>query len=110
MKQDWSTEDIVEHFTLLPIEIEFLGSNDPHNQLGKAILLKFFEHEGRFPEATAELPSSMITYIARQLDLPEQIIHQYDWNGRRVKEHRANIREWMGFHPATLKDQDELYR
>ncbi len=39
MKQDWSTEEVIKHFTLLPIEIQFLGSNNAHNQLGKAILL-----------------------------------------------------------------------
>ena len=50
MKRDWLADEIIEHFTLLPPEIEFLGSNDPHNHLGKAILLKFFEYEGRFPE------------------------------------------------------------
>jgi hypothetical protein len=43
MKRDWSIEEVIEHFTLIPAEIEFLGSNNPHNQLGKAVLLKFFE-------------------------------------------------------------------
>ncbi len=31
MKRDWTSDEIVEYFTLLPAEIEFLGSNDPHN-------------------------------------------------------------------------------
>ena len=108
MKGDWSTDEVVEHFTLLPAEIEFLGSSDPHNQLGKAALLKFFEYEGRFPETPAELPTTIITYIAQQLDLPEQAIHQYDWGGRRIKKHRKDIRELMGFRPATITDQGEL--
>jgi len=47
MKRDWSTEEIIEHFTLLPADIAFLGNNDPHNHLGKALLLKFFEYEGK---------------------------------------------------------------
>jgi TnpA family transposase len=109
MKRDWSTDELIEHFTLLPAEVAFLGSNDPHNQLGKAILLKFFEHAGRFPEDQSELPTTVIAYIAQQLDLPEQVIHQYDWDGRRIKAHRKDIREFYGFHPATLTDQDELH-
>jgi TnpA family transposase len=109
MKQDWSTEEIIEHFTLLPADIVFLGNNDPHNHLGKALLLKFFEHEGRFPEDLSELPTSVIVYIAQQLDLPEQAIHRYDWDGSRIKEHRKEIRELTGYHPATLIDQDELH-
>jgi TnpA family transposase len=108
MKRDWSTGEIIEHFTLLPAEIAFLGSNDPHNHLGKALLLKFFEYEGRFPEGLGEVPPAIIAYIAQQLDLPSEVIHQYDWNARRIKDHRADIRELMGFRPVTLADQDEL--
>jgi len=31
MNQDWTIDEIIEYFTLLPSEIAFLGSNDPHN-------------------------------------------------------------------------------
>ncbi|MCD4686679.1 MAG: Tn3 family transposase [Anaerolineae bacterium] len=108
MQRDWSTDEVIEHFTLLPAEIEFLGRNDPHNQLGKAVLLKFFAYMGRFPETPSELPSELIAYIAQQLDLSEQVIHQYDWDGRRIKEHRKAIRELMGFRPVTIGDQEQL--
>ena len=108
MKRDWSIEEVIEHFTLIPAEIEFLGSNNPHNQLGKAVLLKFFEYEGRFPENLSELPTAIVVYIAQQLDLPETVISQYDWDGSRIKEHRKDIRELMGFRPCTLADQSEL--
>jgi hypothetical protein len=29
MNQEWKTDEIIEHFTMLPSEIEILGSNDP---------------------------------------------------------------------------------
>ena len=45
MKMTWKTEKLVQHFTIQADEREFLGSNDPHNQLGKAVLLKYFQHE-----------------------------------------------------------------
>ena len=108
MKRDWSTDEIIEYFTLIPAEIEFLGSNDPHNQLGKAVLLKFFEYEGRFPESLSELPTAIVAYIAQQLDLSRNVIHQYDWDGSRIKEHRKEIRGVMGFRKGTLADQREL--
>jgi hypothetical protein len=108
MNHNWNTEDIIEHFTLLPPEISFLGSNDPHNHLGKALLLKFFQKEGRFPEDATEFPSEIVAYVAQQLDLPPEVIHNYDWDGRRLREHRRDIRELLGFHPATLADQDGL--
>ena len=41
MKQDWTVDEIIGHFTLLEEEQEFIKSNAPHNKLGKALLLKF---------------------------------------------------------------------
>jgi hypothetical protein len=50
MKPHLAADDIIEHFTRLPPEVDFLGRNEPHNHLGKALLLKFFQWAGRFPE------------------------------------------------------------
>jgi TnpA family transposase len=108
VKHYWSTEDILEHFILLPAELEFLGIKADHNRLGKALLLKFFQYEGRFPENIDEVPNLAITYVAQQLEVSERVIDQYDWHGRRSSDHRKDIRELMGFHPATLENQDEL--
>ena len=108
MNQDWNIDEIIEHFTLLPSEIKFLGINDPHNQLGKALLLKFFQHEYRFPESVSEVPQAIIEYMAQQLNLPHQVIDQYQWGGTRMRKHRAEIRELMGFRSATLADQEVL--
>ena len=49
MKQQWTVEEQLEHFTLRADERAWIGENDPHNQLGKAVLLKYFQQEGRFP-------------------------------------------------------------
>ena len=108
MNQDWTTDEIIEHFTLLPSEFEFLGSNDPHNHLGKALLLKCFQQEYRFPESVAEIPDTVIEYVAQQLDLPHQVLERYERGGTRMREHRVAIRELMGFHTATLADQETL--
>jgi hypothetical protein len=107
MTQDWHTDEIIEHFTLLSL-FKFLGINDPHNHLGKALLLKFFQQNYRFPENVTEIPDVAIEYVAQQLDLPPHVIKQYEWGGTRMREHRTVIRELMGFHPATLVDQEEL--
>ena len=106
MNYKWNTDDIIEQFTLLAPEISFLGSNDPHNHLGKALLFKFFQNESRFPEDLTEIHPSIVEYVAQQLDLPPEVIHKYDWNGSRLREHRRDIRELLGFHLATLADQE----
>ena len=106
--QDWNTEEWIEQFTLLPIEINFLGSNAPHNHLGKALMLKFFQSHYRFPESLAEIPQFIVEHMAQQLDLPAKAIDAYDWQGRSIKSHRREIREQIGFRPATLQDQAHL--
>jgi TnpA family transposase len=106
VEKNWKSDEIIEQFTLLPVEFKFLGSNDPHNHLGKALLLKFFQHEYRFPESVSEIPEKIVEYIAQQLNLPHQVLEQYEWGGTRMREHRAQIRELMGFRPATVADQE----
>lgn len=108
MNQSWDVDDIIHHFTLLPSEIAFLGSNDPHNHLGKALLLKFFQYEGRFPENETELPTAIVEYVAQQLNLPAAVLKEYAWQGRRIKEHRGKIRLFLGFHRASVVDQTAL--
>ncbi len=108
MKPHLAIDDIIEHFTLLPPEVDFLGSNEPHNHLGKALLLKFFQWAGRFPEGETELTPTIIEYVAQQLNLPPEVMQAYNWAGRTSSDQRGQIRELLGFHPATLADQDSL--
>lgn len=108
MHTEWDTDEIIVQFTLLPSELSFLGSNDPHNQLGKGLMLKYFQQEGRFPESPAELPQAVIEYVAQQLDLSQEAMGKYDWQGRSIKTHRREIREYLGFRPVTREDHQAL--
>jgi hypothetical protein len=56
MKQDWTIDEIIDHFTLLEDEQEPVKVDAPHNKLGQALLLKFFQYEARFPENQSEIP------------------------------------------------------
>ncbi len=71
-------------------------------------MLKFFQYAGRFPEGATEIPPAVIEYVAQQLELPQEVINKYKGKGRSRKEHRREIRELMGFHPATLTDQEQM--
>jgi hypothetical protein len=108
MKPYVAVDESIEHFTLLPPEINFLGRNDSHNHLGKALLLKFFQAEGRFPESEDEFTPAIIAYVAQQLRLPPAVIKEYNWAGRTSSDQRNQIRELLGFHSATIADQEAL--
>ena len=108
MKLEWTTEAIITHFTLQSEEQAWLGSSDPHNHLGKALQLKFFQYEGRFAEELLEIPDEAIVYVAQQLHLDAGAIEDYEWLGRTAKDHRHDIRKYLGFRPCTAQDKIEM--
>lgn len=105
MKPEWTTEVIITYFTLQSEEKVWLGSNEGHNHLGKALQLKFFQYEGRFAEGLYEIPEEAIAYVAQQLHLNEQVIEEYEWRGRTAKDHWRDVRKYSGFRPATAQDK-----
>jgi hypothetical protein len=51
MPQEHDGEDLIVDWTLLPGEATLVGSKRGPARLGFAVLLKFFQREGRFPPA-----------------------------------------------------------
>jgi hypothetical protein len=73
-------------------------------------LLKFFELEGRFPTHTAELPPAAVRYVAGLVKVEASELAQYEWSGRTIKYHRAQIRKASGFREPTRADEERLAR
>ena len=108
MKRVWGEEELVEQFTLLPHERPWLGKKTGHTRLGWAVLLKCFQYEGRFPKARSDVPTAVVAHIAPQVDVPPEAFSRYDWSGRSIKYHRAQIRTLLGFREATVDDGEAL--
>jgi hypothetical protein len=108
MKRTWDIEELIEHFTLVPPELELLGNKSGATRLGFALLLKCFQLEGRFPTSRQEIPRSVIDYVARQLKLDAALFTEYDWEGRTITNHRTQIREHFEFRDATSADGEEV--
>ncbi|HEY9741784.1 MAG TPA: Tn3 family transposase [Coleofasciculaceae cyanobacterium] len=108
MKRNWQPEELIEHWTLLPNELALLTNKTDHNRLGFALLLKFFQYAVRFPNHQQEMPSAVIDYVALQVGVSPQLYENYDWQGRSVKYHRAQIREFFGFREAKVADAASL--
>ena len=77
-------------------------------RLGFAVLLKFFQYAARFPLSMQEVPTTAVAYIAGQVGVPAEEFSRYDWEGRAVKYHRAQIRAFLGFREPTVQDAEEL--
>jgi hypothetical protein len=57
MKRHWETDELVEHWTLLPRETELLTNKTGATRLGFAVLLKFFQLEAYFPQQATDVPT-----------------------------------------------------
>jgi Domain of unknown function (DUF4158) len=76
--------------------------------LGFAVLLKFFQREGRFPQRPQDIPPTVVVHLAAQVGIPPEHWSAYDWDGRAIKYHRAEIRALLGFREATIADHEAL--
>jgi hypothetical protein len=108
MKRDWEADELAEHWTLLPGERDLLANKSGATRLGFAVLLKFFQCEARFPQSRQEVPLAVVAFVARQVGVSAACYAEYDWNGRAIKYHRAQIRSFLGFREATVRDTEAL--
>ncbi len=108
MKRNWQPEELIENWTLIPAELDLLTKKTATNCLGIALLLKYFQYEGRFPTSKAEIPRDVICYVAQLIKVSPDRFDNYDWQGRTIKAHRALIRNFLGITEATVKDAEDL--
>jgi hypothetical protein len=108
MRQHWEIDELLDHWRLDDQEVRLLRNKTGATRLGFAVLLKFFEHEGRFPSGPDEVPVEVVDFIARQLGLSFTALAAYDWSGRSWKAHRAQIRKRFGFRESTEADAEAL--
>jgi hypothetical protein len=49
-----------------------------------------------------ELPDEAVAYVARQVGVPSSDLGFYEWDGRTVEYHRAQVRKFLGFVECTV--------
>lgn len=99
---------MVEHWTLLDDERELIAGKRGPTRLGFALLLKFYTQVGRFPRGRGELPDEAVEFVARQVDVEPPELGLYEWTGRTIEYHRAQIRGHLGFRECTVADAEHL--
>lgn len=70
MKRNWELDELIEHFTFLPNEMQQIGNKSSETRIGFAVMFKFFQYEARFPFHKFEVPKVVISYIAKQIEVP----------------------------------------
>ncbi len=104
LKDHWELDELIEHWTLLPEELELLINKTGVARLGFAVLLKYFQLEVHFPTHKPTIPTSVIEHVAAQVKVSPAQYQRYDWIGRTARFHKRQIREFLGFREARTSD------
>src|SRR3989440_6591293 len=108
MKRTWTSEELLEHFTLLPDELTAIGNKSGATRLGFAVLLKCLQYEGRFPRSRQEVAAEVVRFLATQVGVDATLFAQYAWEGRTIETHRAKIRELAKIREFRRADEEAL--
>jgi hypothetical protein len=108
VKRYWDEQELAEHWSLSAEEWELLTHRTDRSRLGFAVLLKFFQLEGRFPRDRKEIPAAVRDHLADQLGVEPDAFAEYDLAGRSSKRDRDQIRSALGFRRVTVADAEEL--
>jgi Domain of unknown function (DUF4158) len=108
MKRQWEHEELIEHWMLSAWDLGQLGNKTGATRLGFAVLLKFFQRAGRFPAFKNDVPGMVISFVATQVGVAPEAYLQYDWQGRTIKDHRADIRRLLDFRESTVADAEQM--
>ena len=108
MHQRWTIDELIDVWTLLPAERELLGNKTGPTRLGFAVMLKAFQHEGKFPYNSHEVPEVVVEYVARQVGVRHEQYREFNWRSRNSTYQRQDIRAYCGFREFTREDADTL--
>jgi len=61
--------------------------------------------KARFPRDRSEIPPPAVAFVADQVAVAATEPAGYDWAGRSIKYHRAQVREAFGFRESTVADE-----
>ncbi|MDX9806776.1 MAG: Tn3 family transposase, partial [bacterium] len=108
MKRNWTTDELIDLFTITPKDFELIGNKTGATRLGFSILLKFFQVEACFPVSKTEIPLNVLNFIVKQLRTERSCFKGYNLNDRNSRYHKARIREYFGFRESTVEDAELL--
>ncbi len=50
----------------------------------------------------------VVSFVAKQVDVAPEAYLQYDWQGRSIEYHRAEIRKLLDFRESTVADGEQM--
>jgi hypothetical protein len=82
----------------------------PENHLAFAVMLKFFQVEGRYPTKTDLISKELINSLSIQLNCNIINFRNYNWTNRTTKRFRQEIRAFFNYNEPTEADSKKLIK
>jgi Domain of unknown function (DUF4158) len=101
-------DELIDRWTFVGDELNLVAGKRGATKLGFALLLRFYTERGRFPRGRGEIPYAAVDYVARQVAVGATEIAFYEWSGRTIEFHRAQIRTALGFREGSVADAEAL--
>ncbi|MGH3124568.1 MAG: DUF4158 domain-containing protein, partial [Streptosporangiaceae bacterium] len=106
MRAEWEPDELIGSWTLVEGDWTLIANKAGATRLGFALILKFYEIEGRFPVYPEEIPQVAVEYVASLVKVDAPLFAEYSWRGRTIEYHRAQIRKAYGTRPASEEDEE----
>lgn len=104
-----SREDLIEQFSLTQEERYCIPQRrEEKNILGFAVLLKTFIFLGFPPRNKEDVPMSVVSWLAQQLNVDPIEYQKYKWKSRSWDKHLSFIRKFTDFLPSNGDDHQEI--
>ncbi len=110
MKTEWGPDELIGAWTLTGGDWDLMGNKSGVTRIGFAVMLKFYELEGRFPAYPEEVPPAAVRYLGSLVKVDPVLFAKYSWTGRSIKYHRTQIRKVFGTRGPTEEDEDRWAR
>ncbi|HEY5356903.1 MAG TPA: Tn3 family transposase [Streptosporangiaceae bacterium] len=110
VRAEWEIDELIGSWTLIGADWQLVGNKTGATRLGFALMLKFYEIEGRFPACPEEVPRAAVEYVASLVKVTPALLERYSWRGRTIEYHRAQIRKACGTRPASEADEERWAR
>jgi hypothetical protein len=108
VKWHWNEDELEIHWSLSVEESVLLPGRTDSGRLGFAILLKFFQFQGFFPDSQKGIPHEIAVYLAHATNSAVADLDVYEWDGRTGQRHRKKILGFLGLRRPSGEDLQKL--
>ena len=76
MQAEWEPDELIDTWTLTGGDWDLIGNKAGETRLGFAVMLKFYEIEGRFPAYPEEVPPAAVRYLGSLVKVDPGAVRQ----------------------------------